>query len=838
MAPRDRLHILVRQPASSEAYTSYESGRGSPRPPAPIRDQHARRLIQEAEEAARFAQERREAASHDLGVIPTSEGMLLTFESWPEFELELSTFDPARQPPELIAVRTAGEGEDERQLATVHVPEGSLGFFLQRFEQYAREETPTGKPRHGNMVERIAGLRLATIEALWTDDPGAFPETEALVWWEVWLRASDGREVDRLRTYAALTGLEVDDRRLVFDRRVIVLVRATASQLASALDIIDDFAELRGARRNSAFFTRLSQEEQAEWVNELAARTAPASSQAPAACILDTGVDRGHPLLEPSLSAEDMHTCSPAWNTNDHDGHGTLMAGIALYGDLQGTLESNDAVGLRHRLESVKILPPHGQNRPDLYGAITAEAVARAEVQAPGRRRTFSMAVTAEPDPVPGTPTSWSATVDALAAGREFDTLNEELRYMDAASLDSHRLLVISAGNVRSPDGTYLDQCDVTPVEDPAQSWNALTVGAYTDLVHLDVDEPGFAGWSVMAPPGDLSPFSRTSVSFQRQWPNKPDILLEGGNVAVNPAGTQFDWPDSLQVVTTSENPAERLLAGVNATSAATAAAAHMASVVAAEYPSLWPETIRGLLIHSAEWTDQMQAQFRAVGNGRRERANLVRRYGFGVPTLERCLRSATNALTLIAQDALHPYEHGKLREMHLHDLPWPTDVLADLGEVPVRLRVTLSYFVEPSPTRRGWRRRYRYASHQLRFELQQSTETNEAFRKRINKRALEEEEQRPTTGADTDGWFLGSETRNRGSVHSDCWEGTAADLAARGRVAVFPVTGWWKELQARDRSDVGARYALLVSIQAPVEDVDLWTPVAQEVGLPIVIQT
>jgi len=56
--------------------------------------------------------------------------------------------------------------------------------------------------------------------------------------------------------------------------------------------------------------------------------------------------------------------------------------------------------------------------------------------------------------------------------------------------------------------------------------------------------------------------------------------------------------------------------------------------------------------------------------------------------------------------------------------------------------------------------------------------------------------------------------------------------------VAVFPVTGWWKELQSRDQSALGARYALLLSIESPAEDVDLWTPVAQQVGLPVVIET
>jgi len=839
MALRDRQHILVRRPASAEEYTSYAAGRGSPRPPSPIRDLQSRKLIEEAEEAERLARERRDGAAQELGVRPTSEGMLVTFESWPGFELELSAFDPVRQPPELIAVRVSGDEEDRVELATVHIPDGSLSYFLKRFEQYATQDTRTGKPRHANMVERIAALRLATIEALWTDDPDAFPPSDQVMWWEVWLRASDGREVDRLRAYASLAELEVSARQLVFDNRVIVLVRATASQLAAALDIIDDFAELRAAHASTSFFARLSQVEQSEWVEDLVARTTAAHGEAPAACVLDTGINRGHPLLEYSLAGEDMHTCNPTWGvSDDHRGHGTEMAGIALYGDLRAILEIPGGVQLRHRLESVKILPPQGANPPDLYGAITAEAVARTEVQAPARRRAFCLAVTAQPDRIAGTPTSWSAAVDALAAGREFDTLNGQLRYIDAASAESHRLFLISAGNVDNLDAAYLDRCDVEPVEDPAQAWNALTVGAYTDLVDVEAAGQDFDGWAAIAPPGDLSPFSRTSVIFQRQWPIKPEIVLEGGNAAVSPGGTDVDWPDSLQILTTGPDPAQRLLSTINATSAATAAAAHMAAVIAADYPAFWPETTRALMVHSAEWTEQMRDRFRAAGTSKTARAALVRRYGFGVPTLDRCLRSATNALTLIVQDTIHPFQAGKLREMHIHDLPWPTEVLADLGEIPVRLRVTLSYFIEPSPTRRGWRRRYRYASHQLRFELQQATETNDEFRKRLNRRALDEEEQRPSSSRAVEGWTLGSDARNHGSLHGDIWEGTAAELAARGRIAVYPVTGWWKELPTRDRSDLGARYALLVSIEAPVEDVDLWTPVAQQVGLPIAIQT
>ncbi len=49
-----------------------------------------------------------------------------------------------------------------------------------------------------------------------------------------------------------------------------------------------------------------------------------------------------------------------------------------------------------------------------------------------------------------------------------------------------------------------------------------------------------------------------------------------------------------------------------------------------------------------------------------------------------------------------------KLNEMQLYQLPWPIEVLQQLQpELEVKLRITLSYFIEPNPGRRGYRRRY-----------------------------------------------------------------------------------------------------------------------------------
>ncbi|MGH3832459.1 MAG: S8 family peptidase [Pseudonocardiaceae bacterium] len=561
--------------------------------------------------------------------------------------------------------------------------------------------------------------------------------------------------------------------------------------------------------------------------------------------MVDSGVYRDHPLLRASLDASDCHAAESMWPVHDDRGHGTQMAGLALYGDLGGAVSAPGLI--RHRLESVKLLPPPPrENPPELYGAITATGTSRVEIQAPDRRRVYSIAVTApwhtKPDGVApslvfGQPSSWSAVLDALAAGLGVTTADDGLVFLGEAEHAAHRLFLVSAGNVRSWDDDHLARSDVEPVEDPAQAWNVLTVGAFTERDNMADAPPGFDGWTPLAPRGELSPFSRTSVACSRRWPAKPDVVLEGGNVARSPSGTNYDTPANLQLLTTNAPlMSSRLLTTTHATSAATAQAAALAASVMAEYPALWPETVSALIAHSAEWTPAMHARF-ATDKRKTHRISLLRRYGMGVPDLLRATRSATDALTLVAQDVIHPFSGTTMREIHFHALPWPTDILMELGEAQVRLRVTLSYFIEPNPASRGWRSRYSYASHGLRFDIRRATESDVAFQKRINQKALGEQERRPASTRETGEWFFGADhQRAPGSLHSDIWTGNAADLAQRGALAVFPVTGWWKEIPARRHGTSGARYSLVVSIETPLQDVDIWTPVAEQIGIATAI--
>lgn len=230
-----------------------------------------------------------------------------------------------------------------------------------------------------------------------------------------------------------------------------------------------------------------------------------------------------------------------------------------------------------------------------------------------------------------------------------------------------------------------------------------------------------------------------------------------------------------------------------------------------------------------------METRFGAAAT-KKDAVNLLRRYGMGVPSLERATRSASNALTLVDEAVIHPYERkgnsssGKAREMNLHKLPWPIAELSDLGETMVRLRVTLSYFIEPNPSNRGWNGRYAYPSHGLRFAMKRPEDNIDAFRQRINKQAREEGEKPLELRTET-GWLFGRDQQtSSGSLHTDIWRGTAADLASKEAIVVYPVAGWWKNRPKMDQSDQGVNYSLVVSIEAPEVEVDLWAAVEQQV--------
>lgn len=830
--PRHR-HVLIIEPGDTRNYTRPTSGGGSTfRFPPRDRRAHAQRLLSNVQQAQQDAQSVAEETGHVIRNI------CLEVIGEQDYDLKVESLQDARLGIEVRSVQR----RDNRLRATIYVPEGKLERFVKKIERYEREDTKPRteggqrRPKNEELVAGISEIRFPVLRSFWTDEEGLFPLSEDdTIWWEAWVHVGSSEDPDdAFAAFVAATQgseLRLSPHAVRFPERLVFLVFGSPRQWTRIfVPLLDRLAELRKAKEVPTEFLRLAPHEQRVLVQDLAARLTPPSTDAPAVCLLDHGIHAAHPLLRPFLRDEDAQAFNPEWTAVDHaEAHGTEMAGLIVFGEhLSDILSNQDVPAIPYRLESVRMLRAGHPHAEETWGYVTQASMALAEQKSPGRRRVACLPVTACDDGRDrGRPTLWSGAVDQHAAG-QFD--------------DHRRLYIVSAGNIRdlvsNTEYTYpASNLTAKGIEDPGQSWNALTIGAATNRVHIRSDD--FAGYQPVATHGGLCPSSRTSQAWgDDTWPLKPDVVMEGGNYARSPAG-RIDSCDDLALLTTTLDNTGRLLTWMSDTSAATAQAARMAAILMADYPELWPETIRGLLVHSASWTDEMHRQ--VSGDLQEDRQKRLRCFGYGIPNLERARYTVENSVSLVHQGDIQPFKlvgaEAKTNHFVLHSLPWPRAALVTLHEQNVTVRVTLSYFIEPSPAGRGWGKKFRYASHGLRFAFLRPTETDQAFLRRISKQESEEEGGRPST-SDPIPWEIGSRLRTRGSIHCDWWTASAAEVAECGKVAVFPVTGWWRERKHLGCVEKHTRYALIITISTPATDVDLYTPIAQLVGLTTEIAT
>ena len=838
MSESPRLdHLYVNGYVGSRPRTARGMGTTAIRPVD--RQTHGKRLIEEID--AVFTKEQEARDSQDLDPVLQANGTYLTLEGVSaDFELKLDSLTQltrkgktSRKPKWLLlSVHPATEDSPER--ANIWVADDFRHQFFKLFEDYLATSDEKNQPKNNALIANISHIRETYLNDLWTSEGN--PPHGGAIWWELWLDQRRERP-GLLERIIKSFSLEISDRQLRIGDSLIVHIRATRQQLETLVVTDLPFTEIR----TPSFIDTiedLSDSERFEYVLDFSTRVIPAEVGAPVVCHLDSGVFRAHTLLEGSLASSDQHSIFTASTGHDRHGHGTSMAGIALYGEhLDDLLLGTKTIRLKHRLESVEIFPTPARAQQRDYASATIHAISIPEAGS-SRRRTFCMPVSTKSDTNPGRPTLWSATVDALAVGTDIQVHSDGFSLISKPDPDAKRLIIVSAANVdaNSYKINHLDNSDMSPIRDPGQSWNALTVGAFTQLDQVPSD-PSFHSYSLVAPAGELSPHSRTSLLFgDKPWPIKPEICLEGGNVLLDRQGFAEPKHPLLSLRSTGiRNDVD--LTSANATSAATAQAARLAALTMSRYPSYWPETVRALLVHEARWTRPMQEHLNACGKKKSKRARLLRRYGWGVPTEEAVLTSSHRAVTMVVQDEFHPFDETyAMRELRLHSLPWPREVLQSLGEADVRLRITLSYFIEPSATRRGWKGKYTYASYGLRFDLKAPTDINvKRFLARVNRQAQEEEDEAySSTDSHSNHWLLGTRARHYGSLHQDEWQGTGAELAACDHIAVYPVGGWWKNNNRRDRRDLPVRYALLVSLSTSAQGADLYTPIATQLSVPV----
>ena len=764
--------------------------------------------------------------------LPEDYKVYITVEGSKDLLNVLSSLENERQNINVKISTIKTDGKNYR--ITLCVNKKYLTSFYKKLNGYISELTKKGVPKNRELMNEIENVSKSVINDLWIGENDLMPPANIKKWCEVWILDT---KKDSFIGICNELGIRHNPKSIMkFVERIVMQIEISATDMKNLLLNYDLIGEFRPINALSSFWTSLHRAEQSNWVDNLLSRLEVENKSNTIINVMDTGVNNRHPLLKKIISDSDCDSCNPIWKEIDTDGHGTEMCGIAVYGDLQQCLEQNTKIQIKHGVISTKLLPTGNYKNEEVsYGAITSEAISRSRILHPRKNIINCLAVTEdETNNIEGLPSSWSATIDAIAAGKNIFAFDEV-----PIEINEKMLFIISAGNIDDMQMKYPDDNKTMPIQSPAQAWNALTIGAYTKKSDI-ID-----GKNTLAKNGGLSPYSRTSFAWKNSTcPIKPEVLFEGGNKIVD-ASHSFQ-SNNHSVLTTDKQFIDNYFSLSSGTSPATAEAAHFAAQLQVEYPQLWAETLRGLIIHSAEWTEEMKRQFLPSSSRKRDYENILRTCGYGVPNIERALHSAKNSLVLIAQNEIQPYifeeKSVKTNEMHLYELPWAKDALLELGETEIELKVTLSYFIEPAPFSMGKipNNKYKYSSCGLRFDLNRPNETKDFFIKKINKidNDLAKRNGETLGSREKPKWLYGEDTGiNNGSIHSNVWKGTAAELATCNILAVYPVMGWWKERKSAGAYNNKLRYSLIVSIKTPSVETDIYTPIANIINIPVSTQ-
>lgn len=734
--------------------------------------------------------------------VPGADREIIAVVKDPESEIAIDGLGDKRTDVRVVSF------DDETGTVLLDTPATSAGLphLRKKAEQFAEAKTPKGRPRNEPVIAPIASVALAAIDDLAGPTFRTNPvDDDQRHWFELICRGgSIGPESDNDSTTKQIAAV-VELFRIPVPQnfrapeRLHFYIRLTLDQLRDLLERTDCVYEFDLLSKDVRTWVLL-REPPANL--DIGIHVRAPEMDAPSVVLLDSGIVANHPLLQPGVLTA---TSSVPGDDSPGDtlGHGTAMAGIALYEDLGAALEAGEAQ-LLNWVQSSRVIVSPGigasseDNRP-FWPSTTLEGVEAAEAADPypNRRRAFAMAITAESNE--GRATTWSAALDQIA-------FNE----------GDGRLIAVSIGNAVVDNaliGAYPHGNALLVIRDPAQAANALTIGGLTFKCEVPPDLPSH---SPIAPFGGISPHTVAGTAGSAI---KPDIVLEAGNQAFD--GILPELADTMVELSTSSDLATPLTA-MYGTSLATAIAGRLGATLLRSDPGLRPATIRGLLVNSARWTQAMIEQLPGMG----ARLALC---GYGQPDIPSCMRCTSERTTIVVEDsmpnAIFDADGKQNRLVKYFRLPAP-ELLQELDDETVELAVTLSYFAEPSYIRGRVRR-----GLDLQWDMQGPTETADEFGARVNR--LQREGINVADLGGSFGWQVGKQRRSRGTVQSDRWTGPASLIAGAKFIAVYPVLGWWDRRDGLKQKELD--FSLIVTLKAP-EGVDIYTPISNELAIPIMV--
>jgi hypothetical protein len=551
----------------------------------------------------------------------------------------------------------------------------------------------------------------------------------------------------------------------------------------------------------------------------------PPSANAPVVCVIDSGIQEAHPLLEPAVDRETSRCLLPNQTATDvadyvrGGGHGTRVAGAVLHGAEIPTTGTHEA---QCWVQNARVLDHDLKMPEELLPPLATRAAVIHFHKGSRETRIFNQSIN-------------------TTAPYRFRHMSAWAAELDNLSVEHDVLIVQSAGNLPlhpTPNSmgieghlqhdrhypSFLNEAG-SRIANPGQSLHALTVGS---VARGDLQS---SQWQTFARhEGQPSAFTRTGFGI---WHTiKPDVVEYGGDavhladdpLTVGHGGLVPECCPAL-VRSTMHGPGPLVDRDAVGTSFSTPMVARIAAELQRTLPEGSAQLYRALIVQSARWPE-----WEWFGHPE-SRMQLLRWLGFGIPDIERATRNTDHRTTSIT----HEDERIKAGECHIYEVPIPGEMRSSGTEYPVLIEVTLAFVAVPRRTRRHLRR---YLSTWVNWKSSKLGESAEVFRRRVLK--VSDDSTAESTG-DALPWMLHEQSnwgqldgigRTSGSVQKDWAVVSSYQLPPRFCVAVIGHQGWNHD------PDAQARYALTVSFEMLDRNIPIYEAVrAATLGVDVEIE-
>lgn len=404
----------------------------------------------------------------------------------------------------------------------------------------------------------------------------------------------------------------------------------------------------------------------------------PPPENAPCLAVLDSGITQGHPLLSSAIG-DAQGFVAPHRDASDTAGHGTFVAGLALYGDVAEQVRQGQFLP-QLQLFSGRVFNDDGSDQTEFVEKCVEDAVRYFKDNY--ECRVFNLSY---------------GDFNKVYDGRHVRGLAYTL---DRLTRELGVLFIVPTGNLKA-DQLPLNPNDNYPhyllepearLLEPAPALNVITVGglavgnmtfeAQRHEHHIE-DVP-------IAASLQPSPFTRSGFSVGDAI--KPDFVEEAGNFAVRRNGGN-PRHQGLGIVSMNAGFASgRPLREDHGTSFAAPKIAHIAAKLAGRFPENSVNLVRAILACHASWP-KPAIQLLNPDDDAAGQKSLLKLVGYGRIAKDTLIESDEQVVTLYTEDRIGN-NHNQFYELPLPDELW------SVGKRQRQISIALAYSPEVRTTR------------------------------------------------------------------------------------------------------------------------------------------